>query len=127
MRPLLATSKFHCQSLSSLKDQFCRFHKAYLVLRCGKHSALPEQDIVLRNDPLATEVCQFVLVRGDRPKENTRLFTSTSLAFLLGYSLCVADVLLFEVSLVQCQRQLLAVFLAHIALSKLMDHLSLLS
>ena len=60
-----------------------------------------------------------------RPKENTRLFASTSLAFLLGYSLCVADVLLFEVSLVQCQRQLLPVFLAHTALSKLMDHLSL--
>ena len=31
---LFAALKFHCQSLSSLKDRFCRFHKAYLVLRC---------------------------------------------------------------------------------------------
>ena len=46
-------------------------------------SALPEQVIVLRNDPLVTEACHLVLVRGDRPKENTRLFARTSLAFLL--------------------------------------------
>ena len=48
-----------------------------------------------------------------------------SLAFLLGYSLCVADVLLFKVLLVQCQHHLLSVFLAQTALSKLMDHFSL--
>ena len=41
---LFATLKFHCQSLSSLKDRFCRLYKAYLVLRCWKHSALLEQD-----------------------------------------------------------------------------------
>ena len=76
---LFATLKFHCQSLSSLKDRFCRFHKAYLVFRYWKHSALLEQDIALRNDSLVTEACHLVLDRGDRPKENTRLFASTSL------------------------------------------------
>ena len=69
---LFATLK--CQSPSSLKYRFCWFHKAYLVLR-----RLLEQDIVLRNDSLVTEACHLVLVRGDQPKENTQLFTSTSL------------------------------------------------
>ena len=41
-----------------------------------------------------TEACHLVLVLGDRPKENTWLFASTSLAFLQGCSLCVAYVLL---------------------------------
>ena len=31
---LIATLKFLCQSLSSLKYRFCGFHKAYLVLGC---------------------------------------------------------------------------------------------
>ena len=57
---LFATLKFHCQNLIlySLKDRFCRFHKAYLV----KRSALLEKDIVLRNDSLVTEACRLVLV-----------------------------------------------------------------
>ena len=74
---LLATLKFHCQSLYSLKDRFCGFHKAYLVLHCSKHSALLEQDIVLRNNSLVTVACHIVLVGDDQPKENTRLFSST--------------------------------------------------
>ena len=76
---LFVTLKFYCQSLSSPEDRFCRFHKAYLVLRCWKHSALLEQDIVLKKDFLVTEACHLVLVRGDRPKENTQLFDRTSL------------------------------------------------
>ena len=75
---LFATLKFHCQSLSSLKDQFCGFHKAYLVLHYSKHAALLEQDTVLRNNSLVTEACHFVLVGDDQPKENTQLFASTS-------------------------------------------------
>ena len=74
---LFATLKFHCQSLYSLKDRFCGFHKAYLVLHCSKHSALLEQDIVLRNNSLVTVACHIVLVGDDQPKENTRLFSST--------------------------------------------------
>ena len=112
-----ATLKFCCQILSSLKDWFCRFYKAYLVLHYWKYSALLEQDIVLRNYSIPTEACHLVLARGDRPKENTWLFASTSLAFLLGYSLCVTYVLLFKVSLVQCQHRLLAVFLAQTAVT----------
>ena len=53
--------------VSLLWKMGCRSHKAYLVLRCWKHSALLEQDIALRN-----EACYLVLVWGDRdrPKEN---------------------------------------------------------
>ena len=65
--------KIHCQSLSSLRDRFCRFHEAYLVLHCWKHSALLEQYNVLRKDFLVTEARHLVLVRGDRRKKYTAL------------------------------------------------------
>ena len=74
MRPLCLPPYNFIVKVSSLKYRFFWFHKAHLVLH-----RLLEQDIVLRNDSLVTEACHLVLVRGDQPKENTQLFTSTSL------------------------------------------------
>ncbi|KAK2563763.1 hypothetical protein P5673_012764 [Acropora cervicornis] len=52
------------------------------------HLALPEQDIVLRNDSIVTEAFHLVFVRGDRPKENAQELSNFSYYLVPSLTIC---------------------------------------